>query len=137
MICTKCSGKGSIGHESKDATGNVTIYTTELCECRRSMPRRYGKASWWHKEIVYTDSLTLVNDELVITVDRELPITEGNYPVHRTAENCYFQPLAEISVDEYGLRLRTADDLRELAAWLVKTADKMDELGQPYPDEQP
>lgn len=125
-VC-RCNGTGQIGHDFQGG------FTTELCPCRRSLPRRYGRARWWSIETVHADSIELDGLHHVgINVTCEVPISEDNYPLHRTAENSHFRVLADIDADD--ARMLTSDNLRELAAWLVTKADRMDELDQPYPE---
>lgn len=121
-----CDGTGAtfVSH----ANGASTL----LCPCRRAMPRQFGEAKWWTTESRFYGRLDhpLVEAEASISV--ELPISEGNVPLHRTRANCYYPAMASVDI---GVITGTSEALRELAAWLVKLADAVDEADVPHADE--
>lgn len=142
MKCKTCGGSGKIIHDHKpgpivsmgDGSTMQSIggYSTELCECRKSLPLRDGKASYWvHGPSVSREWKSLC-DYLAVSVDLtpELPVSEDNYPLRRTMENAYYPASIYVAITE-GDQVLTSDDLRELAKFLVKCADEVDQLDTP------
>lgn len=137
-VCSKCGDTGKIGRElpeerrelGGDLVSVIGGYTTDLCECRRKLPKRFGKATWWHREYLPGEEINLL-DRGTVTVrfDRELPLTEDGHPLHRTADNCYFSvsPLIEMDLPVAMI----ADDLRQIAALFLRMAERCDELDKP------
>lgn len=144
MTCPLCNDKGSVGYEHPEVAreyegGTITSggYSTELCQCRRDLPRRFGKASWWWCESVAGETMETGGGLGTVSVhfSREIPISEDNYPLHRTADNCYFSVTPRVEVD-CGPAM-TADDLRQIAAMFMRMADKCDELDKPSANPTP
>lgn len=142
-MCDKCNDTGKIVNETGpgpvcDVGGGYTIQRTggsasDLCECRKSLPPRHGKARWWQCETVYSESMTTCDGfgQVNVTISREVPISEDNYRLHRTVENAYFSCTPTVEI-ESGPAL-TSGALRDIAAFLIRMAAKTDELDQPHP----
>lgn len=149
IVCGKCNDKGSIGtHTTADPSkvadlgGGVTVhdggsYMTSLCECRQSLPPRYGKARWWTLETVHEETWTSPGGltAATVTIDREVPVSDDNYRLHRTRDNCYFSVTPRVEI-ESGPDM-TPDSLAELAAFLSRMADEAKRADEFYPDEVP
>lgn len=136
----KCGGKGSYGYTTppgpvRPLGDGLTIqqmegYRTALCECRRNLPPRDGKAAWWTAGAAYSETYKGTCDWFSVTVSLtpELPVSADNYPLRRTRENSYYPASVSIAIDGDPL---VSSDLRELAAFLVRMADKADEIDVP------
>lgn len=138
----ECDGSGRIVDQipaSKESTsiGNglriqmAGGYSSRLCSCRKNLPKRDGKASWWGPaERVFEDTVefAMFDEYATLSVGVETCITEDNYLVHRTAENAYYPPIAHLEVSDTDLTWLLADDLRALAAMLLAAADRCDEI---------
>lgn len=143
MTCPKCDNGKTVenlqpGPEIRLQTGGSIQHTggfiTHLCECRKSLPPRHGKAQWWSCETIEGGTLDLNLGEVVVTFSREVPISEDNYLVHRTEENCCYRVTADVQIDLGPVG--TSATLREVAAFLLKMADKCDELDAPHPSDK-
>lgn len=131
--CPKCNDTGEIVIREQHSHG--ASIATNLCECRRGLPRRHGKVSWWDSEVVYEEKFRVCDGVLLdsrVSISRELPVSADNFPLHRTNDNSRFSNSIAIEID---CTIAPSDMLREFAAFLLKMADKSDELDQPYPDE--
>lgn len=121
-----CNGKGSVSQTEHYGDGGGQ-YVTSLCKCRRDLPRRDGKVRWWScdtpKVWKWSDSLDWIH--VRVTATRELPVSEDNYPLRRTADNAYM--CASVHITRDGDRFLGSDIVREYARWLLKTADEIDE----------
>lgn len=111
--------------------GAPSGYSTRLCSCRKSLPKRDGKATWWgSSETVFDDTVEFVmfDEHASVSVGVETCISEDNFLVHRTAENAYYPCIAHLEVSDTDLTWLLADDLRAFAAMLLAAADKCDEV---------
>jgi hypothetical protein len=135
MSCDKCNDTGKIVHDFVNETGGVTGFWTELCTCRRDLPRRYGRAAWWSMDDAISDTHETCAGYVTMTLwsAPELPVSEDNYPLHRTTENSYFRP--GVSIQMEGEDVLTTDDLRALANFMLAFADRVDKRDGPIPDE--
>lgn len=138
----ECDGTGRIvdrippsDHEVDIGNGLVMRqgggYSSRLCSCRKDLPKRDGRASWWGaSEQVFegTVEFAMFNEYATISVGVETCISEDNYLVHRTAENAYYPPITHLEVSDTDLTWLLPDDLRKLAAMLIAAADKCDEI---------
>jgi hypothetical protein len=124
--CSKCNGSGEIVHLYKASPKHLVGHSTALCECRASLPRRFGKMSWWTDEALpdehYEDTWLV---EVTAHITREIPVSEDNYALHRTKDNQHFPPVVEL--DFTNAKFMAAHMVRGLATWLNKLADTMDE----------
>jgi hypothetical protein len=94
MSCEKCEN-GAVKYEETDtnAAGEVMghTYGTNLCDCRKDLPRVRGAAKWWTTEDLTVESIeTTLNGEVTVRVNSELPVSEDNRPLIRDAENLYY-----------------------------------------------
>lgn len=133
----KCGGKGSYGVTTPPGPempfgDGLTIqqmegYATHLCVCRLSLPPRDGKAKWWTRGKTHSETFKGTADCLSVTVSirPELPVSEDNYPLRRTRDNAYYPASLSMEIDGDPL---LSSDLRDLAAFLVRMADKADEI---------
>jgi hypothetical protein len=138
----ECDGSGKIvdripeSQEWHDFGNGLQIrngggYSSRLCSCRRKLPKRDGRATWWGtSEQVFDDTVefALFDEWATLSVGVETCISEDNYLVHRTAENAYYPPVAHLEVSDAALSWLLPDDLRKLAAMLLAAADKCDEI---------
>lgn len=129
--CSICNGTGCAKHHAKNSDGSSESYWTTPCECRTNLPRREGKAAWWTSDKSYSESITTECEYCTVDIclTPELPISEDNYPLLRTQENCYWP--CGIGIEWEGDSVLLSDDLRALAAFFTKMADKADELNKP------
>lgn len=139
----KCGGTGEIVIELATTTqpmadgGSVVSggSSTSLCECRRRLPRRHGKVSWWTWADPVSWSFAAAGQwwlKATVTTKQEMPVSEDGYPLHRTLNNAHFNTGASIEIDGEAL---TSDDLREFAKFLTECADKIDAMDKPVSDE--
>lgn len=70
--------------------------------------------------------------EVSVSFSREVPISDDNFTLHRTAENCHFSVTPRVEI-ECGPAM-TSGNLREIAAFLLRMADKCDDLDKPVPE---
>lgn len=111
--------------------GAPSGYSSRLCSCRKSLPKRDGEASWWGaSEQIFEDTvgLALFDEYVTLSVGVETCISEDNYLVHRTAENAYYPPIAHLEVSDTDLTWLLPDDLRKLAAMFLAAADKCEAI---------
>jgi hypothetical protein len=131
QVCEKCNGTGQYIVDVNHRNGGSS--STHLCECRRQLPPRYGKVYWWTNGTVHSEDF---GDSVLLrayaSIDREVPISEDNYVLHRTQDNRHFNNGLTLEVDTCQA---PASVVRDFAAWLLKLSDKMDELDRPIPDE--
>lgn len=131
-VC-RCNGTGAMSESEQHADHGQ--YMTSLCACRRNLPRRDGSVSWWtceSKTWKWCDDIFGPGkgwQTVVVTASRELPISEDNYPLHRTTANSYMR--ASISIEQDGERFLTVDQVRDYANWLLKVVDEIDEYDTP------
>ena len=140
--CETCGGDGKLVHRTdhsgepwRDIGGGLQIggglsITSELCECRKSLPPRDGEARWWtsRTETIAQLQFVMFEEQAVVSLTPEVPVSEDNYVVHRTGENFYYPVSVELRVTSSELRWLFPDEARALAAALVKAADRADEL---------
>lgn len=110
---------------------NAGGFSSRLCDCRTSLPKRDGHATWWGaSETVFEDTVefALFDEHASISVGVETCISEDNYLVHRTAENAYYPCVIHLEMSDTDLSWLLADDIRKLAAMLTAAADKCDEI---------
>ncbi len=115
-------------------------FSSRLCSCRTSLPKRDGKARWWGaSEQVFEDTVefAMFDEYATLSVGVETCISEENYLVHRTAENAYYPCIAHLDLSDSDLTWLLADDLRRLAAMLTAAADRCDEIDALPPGDQP
>jgi hypothetical protein len=140
MACAKCDDKGAYGVEEPEekrqmADGSTWVfgptYSTVLCDCRKDVPPRDGKASWWTLESVYdADVVIPIGDESVsVKVSAEVPMSDDNYRLHRFG-NRYYPTLIDVEVSHDKLTLHS-DTARELAKALMAAADSADRIDNP------
>lgn len=128
-----CNGTGRLTYEDQWHPDQPAALCSALCECRKNLPRRHGKAAWWLTENVKTlEWSAATGASASATIDLEVPVSEDNYPLIRTEDNVYFPALANVALDcpSYGM---TSDDLRQLAKWLTEVADECDRIDEPTP----
>lgn len=131
--CEKCKDKGMYRFEETSPDGLSTSSGPVLCECRRSLPRREGNARYWVSDdpIELTAQAGIYDDASVtIKLTPELPVSEDNYPLLRTEENCYYPPSIEVSSKGRPF-FATSDELRVLAKLFTDAADKCDSMCEP------
>lgn len=124
MTCALRNGVGAIVETWTSEDGMSGGSSTKVCECRRNLAPRLGKAHYWTEKAVHTAYLTTPDSlgEFEALINVEQPMSADNFPLVRTAENCYFKPTITLEVDS-GPAL-TADSLRLVARWLLTIADK-------------
>ncbi len=111
--------------------GAASGYSSRLCSCRKSLPKRDGVARWWGTtEQVFEDTVefAMFDEYATLSVGVETCISEDNYLVHRTPENSYYPCIAHLEVSDTDLTWLLADDLRRFAAMFLAAADKCDEI---------
>lgn len=128
QTCKKCNGTGKVVHDvaPEAITDRITMtggFMSELCECRKAMPRVHGVAKWWSDEPVKTITAPLLIHHATVTISAELPISADNRPLIRDAANFYYPSTA--SIDTFS-ELLFAQDLRSIAKALLEAADEMD-----------
>lgn len=140
-IC-ECDGSGRIVDRIPPSDHSTPIgdglsiqsmggYSSRLCSCRKKLPKRDGKASWWGaSESVFekTVEFAMFDEWATLSVGVETCINEDNYLVHRTPENMYYPCIAHLELSEQNLTWLLAEDMRKLAAMLLDAADKCDEV---------
>gem|GEM_PF-4734792 len=137
--CARCGDSGKVRTEEDhlDQQGNVVGHTsgTLQCECRRDLPPRDGKASWWGSEQTHEEiwQSSIWEDEMVeVSVCAEVPYDENGYRVHRRG-NRYYPTTATLACSE-SISFLGPDDLRGLAAVLTRAADAIDAVDEPDTD---
>lgn len=127
-----CNGTGAVVTKTEDHGGCTTIMTY-LCKCRRDLPRRDGKVAWWScdtpKVWEWSDGAEWAH--VTVTATRELPISEDNYPLRRTADNTYLCASVRLEMD--GNEFPTPEHFRAFANWLLKVADEIDQYDEVAP----
>lgn len=145
--CDKCNDTGTLRHEigpimpPVDMGNGVTLESmgglmSSLCECRKSLPPRHGKAAWWNTEDRLSETYkTIVSDEIHATVNLEVPISIDNYRVHRTRDNAYYPAAITLDLPADNVTFHTVEDLRGFAAFLIKIADQAEKIEEFVPEE--
>lgn len=144
IACEKCNDTGKVVTNHKPGpevaiTGGGSVqcaggFSTDLCECRRKLPRRHGKASFW----VFDTPITFEEEigpclRIGVQFQPELPVSTDGYPLHRTLDNAYYPPSIKFAFDGFPLN---ADELRAMADFCTRMAGKAEELDVIVPDEQ-
>lgn len=129
--CAKCGDTGSYEKREKESrlmsdgsTWEFEAFLTIPCECRRELPPRDGKATWWSLERVYERDVIVGVDTITVAVRAEVPMSADGYRVHRYG-NRYYPTM--IDVEEWPTLL-LPDDVRKLAAVLIEAADVCDRI---------
>ena len=150
MSC-ECHGSGKIvrrtdhsGEPWRDIGGGLQIgggfsITSELCACRKDLEPRDGEAFWWssRKETVAQLQFDMFDEQAVVSLDVEVPISDDNYIVHRRGDNVYYPVSVLLHVTSQELNWLFPHEARALAAALVKAADRAEELDGPLAEEKP
>lgn len=144
MSC-ECDGSGKIvrredhsGEPWRDIGNGLQIgggfsITSELCACRKDLEPRDGDARWWSSrdEPIGQLQFVMFNEQAVVLLSVEVPVSEDNYIVHRRGDNVYHPVSVQLHVTSDELNWLFPDEARALAAALVKAADRAEELDGP------
>jgi hypothetical protein len=148
-VSCECDGSGKIVRRTdhsdqpwRDIGGGLQIgggfsITSELCACRKDLEPRDGEASWWstRKETVAQLQFDMFDEQAVVSLDVEVPISDDNYIVHRRGDNVYYPVSVRLHVTSRELNWLFPHEARALAAALVKAADRAEELDGPLAEE--
>ncbi|MDP3720793.1 MAG: hypothetical protein Q8T13_23775 [Acidobacteriota bacterium] len=121
-----CEGTGAYVVASKVKGCDVLVsgYSTEPCVCRKNLPAREGKATWWTKETVFSETAIALVDEVRVSVQPEVPMSDDNHRVQRRG-NRYYPTFVDFEVGRERAIL-FPDEARKLAQLLVRAADAAD-----------
>lgn len=105
---------------------------TDPCVCRRGLPPRDGKATWWSLEPVFSRTVMVGCDEVTVSVAAEVPMDAENYRVHRRG-NRYYPTTIDVEPETWPSVMHP-DQTRELAQALIDAAAICEAIDKPDAD---
>lgn len=113
-------------------------FSSRLCDCRKNLPPRAGEAWWWSSrdETIAELQFVMFDEQAVVSLAVEVPISKDNYVVHRRGDNVYYPVSVQLHVSSDELNWLFPAEARALAAALIKAADRADELDGPLAEER-
>jgi hypothetical protein len=138
----ECDGSGKIvrvtDHSDdpwRDIGGGYQIgggksWRSELCACRKSLPPRDGEARWWTSETETIAQLqfAMFDEQAVVSLRPEVPVSEDNYVLKRTGRNRYYPTSVQLDVTDTELHWLFPDEARKLGEALIAAADRAEAI---------